>query len=307
MILIIAAISLLPFLVIMICITYHQIRTLRGLYISRKYDHISNVDFETIPLLPIRVNINLPNSEHGLLIFDVTNIYIEQSQKMYTGTTIGGINIPFSTLGYTKRKFYQRKNYIKYNETNIVLTNMHVWINAYDDPLKIKFDIFNIESLSLCDYGKTVKIKHEEAASHKIKFKSVEEALYFINSIWTIKFNTHSFYKALRSQSKYLETYAPKAITKWDIKRLKQEYKKYPELKDKTWSEIKADKVVKKTYEKNTSVHDSYIDDHRGQKFVVSKNGKNHFFFKKKHSTDFEIKHTTTKGGSNNEDRKTMD
>lgn len=243
------SIVLLPLLSYVTFLFYHNLRKLIGMYISEKYYPINNVVYENTPLIPIRTDVHLEEQECGLLIFDVTSNGVSTTQKMYTGSTIGGINIPFANVSFTSRKFYNKKGYSNYGEAKVYLSNMNVRVYCYDEPYRWTLPIHSIVETRISEYGTTVELEKNNTktkdnfkdislARYRIKFLSVDEAVYFMNCIWTIKKNGYKFYNELKSNDDVYKKSEYKAITRWDIKRLKNELKLYPELKNKSWIEI---------------------------------------------------------------------
>lgn len=277
------AILFIPLIAYVTYILYVNIRILYGYYVAEENDHIDHANYETIPLSPIRVNIKFESGEWGLAFFDVTRIHLAQDQRMYSGSQIGSIPIPFGKVGFSSRKFYQRKNYITYKESFVTLTNSRIRIYAYNSPVFKQVLIHDIAWMRITEYGSTVYIKTEDNLPFQIRFRNTEEAVFFMNAVWTVKFNGFKYYSFTKKQQSEQTVVKPKAITKWDIKRNKKDIEKFPELETKTWREIIYDRQKAKADEKLNDHKDfAEEEDLNSNEAYDIKEGKKFFFFKKK-------------------------
>ena len=119
MILWITLISIGIFLIPITCLSiywfYDSAMIYHGMRVWAKHYPIDSVKFKSIAMRPIRSDIKLPNHEKALLLFEVPSTGVAVNQKMYTGTTVSGINIPFAKIGASNRKFYNKKGWAKYS------------------------------------------------------------------------------------------------------------------------------------------------------------------------------------------------
>lgn len=235
------AIFLIPITTYLIYLSYHQIRKLIGIYIAEKNYPIDRVNFKYIPLRPVRSDIYIQEWEHALIIFDVSKTRISSNQKMYTGSTVGGIKIPFANTSFTSRKFYNKKGYTKYGESRVYVTNTSIRVYCYDEPHRWAAPIHAIVSTHLVGYGKSVdvEIQNEDIKDRfRIDFLSTREAVFFMNVVWNIKHNGWRYYNYMSKESEEYKDVEEKQITRWDVRRYNKELAMFPELKEKSWLEI---------------------------------------------------------------------
>lgn len=273
MILIGIAIFLLPITLYFIFRFYNESRKLRGIYIADKYYGIDSVNFKDIPLRPIRKEIVTEDYEKTLVIFDVSSTKISSDQKMYTGANLGGIKLPFATAGFTSRKFYNKKGYVKYGESRLYLTNTSIRVYCYNEPFRWSVAIAKVVNANISGYGKSIELEvswtgvntTEIKERFVIDFLSTKEAIYFLNCLWTVNHRGWRYYRDLGLKDAEFIAYEDKTITRWDIKRIEKELKKYPELSDMSWQEIEVKLKMEKSMVKISKSYspkegEEYID-----------------------------------------------
>ena len=181
------AIAIIPFLGFMIYFLYIEIKIIKGSIIIKKVGRINQDNYNKIILNVIQTDYKLPRGQVAFNEFELKYTYKAQSQRMYTGDTKSGIKMPFFTLAFQKKRFYQLGGYIQHGPSKITITNKYIRLQGYKIPFKWKYRILDIEELSLVDDGKTVYLGLKEKAwPNKLVFKNTKEAVLFINICWTI-------------------------------------------------------------------------------------------------------------------------
>lgn len=292
------ALFLIPLITFLTYKVYDESMKLRGIYISEKYYGIDNLNFENVPLRPIRKEIITNDYEKTLVIFDVASTKVSSEQRMYTGTNLGGIKIPFATAGFTSRKFYNKKGYTKYGESRLYLTNTAIRVYCFNEPFRWSVAIPNIVTANITRYGKSIELEvsligtntNEIKERFEIDFLSTEEVVYFLNCLWTINHKGYRYYKDMNENFSDYNAFNDKIITRWDIKRIKNETKKYPELKNIPWQEIEKSLKEKNSIRKLDQINNknkTMMDKKLEQDILISiKNQKkmnSKFKMKKKH------------------------
>lgn len=256
------AIILIPVVLYLTYKTINEFGLLRGLYISKKTAFIDSVTFSSVSLKPIRTDIDLIDSnEHGLLIFDIRRHAVATTQKMYQGTSIGSIKIPGATIGGSNRKLYNKKAWNSYRHARVYVTNKNVNVYGSLDPEHWTLPIRTISHLRIVDHGNTVEIiknwfdKRDDQTGaihgrYKIKFANHKEAEFFINAVWTIRFNGWRLYDELEEGNHIYESAKDKILTRFDRRRYLEEVKRDPEARDCDWSKVYNDRLSKKKQDK---------------------------------------------------------
>ncbi len=224
-------------------------RLYHGMLIWKKVYPIDSVNFKSIPLKPIRCDVNMPSHENALLFFEVPSTAVAVNQKMYTGTSISGIGIPFAKVGASNRKFYNKKGFANYKDSRVYLTTVNIRAYSYDDPQRWSIPVHSVVEMRIVGYGNTVDIEMSNEYTkdnfndvsenrYRIKFYSKEEALYFIHAVWTVRFNGHQLYNNLKPSDEIFKHAEPKILTRRDRKFYERELSLFPELESKSWLEI---------------------------------------------------------------------
>lgn len=181
-------IAWIPTLIIVSIFLYKNILKIRNYYSLKKVEIKTHENYDEIELNKIsNPGYRIPKGQIALFKFENVELYRMHRGRVSDGTSNSGIRIPFATLSFSKRRYYDKNFFMKQGAAKVILTNSNIRIQVDENASLIENKINQVEQIRYVDDPKTVYYSQTKRAwPIKLRFATHEDAKLFINSIWTI-------------------------------------------------------------------------------------------------------------------------
>lgn len=186
--------SLIPLIVILTYLIFKEINNIqhhRSLKrnVENKNINITHKDFTKLDLKIVEADYRLPKGQWAHFTYDLPLIKEGVKNRKYTGNTISGIRLPFMSLSIQNKEFRDENEFINKGPAKITLTNKLLRVQSHmsDNSLRRNWKLSSIEQVKFVTDDKTIQVStNVNAWPLRLTFVSHEQAIEFINAIWTL-------------------------------------------------------------------------------------------------------------------------
>lgn len=187
--------TLIPLTVVLLYLIYKYIVDIRHEYllkknVEKKHLKIDHKNFTKLSLDEIvEADYRMPKGQWAHFIFDLPYLYEGAKARKYVGNTLSNIRLPFVSLSMQNREFRDESDFYNKGPAIVTFTNkiLRVQTHKSDQSLRREFKWANIEQVKFVTDDKTIQVSMTRNAwPLRFTLNSHEEAIKFINAIWTM-------------------------------------------------------------------------------------------------------------------------
>lgn len=151
--------------------------------------NITHRDFTKLDLEVVEADYRMPRGQWAHFIYTIPNLSEGQKTRKYVGNTVSGIKLPFMSLSMQNREFKDESDFAKRGPVKITMTNKILRVQSYksDQSLLRDWKWADIIQAQFVTDDKTIQVTtNRNAWPLRFTFNNHEEAIEFVNAIWTL-------------------------------------------------------------------------------------------------------------------------
>ncbi len=185
----VGALAWVPFLVILIVLVIRVSQKIRDELSLNNTENKNHNNYNKLEIKDISKQVNYRSPKGNYVLFKFNNVELlkVQQSRVSKGSSAGGFRIPFTSLSFNSRKYFNENQYVSQGESIVTISNKKVRIESLAGLSMMEYDIKLADQIRFGDNNKTVHFTiSRKAWPIRLAFNSNSEAVRFIDASWTI-------------------------------------------------------------------------------------------------------------------------